>query len=149
MDSNKLQEFMMKDSKLSQSRKNLKNAKLIEPYFSKRKVKILYLFECMWMILSLKSSNKRMCKKYAKVMMNMMVELNSFLGLLVKQTKSSTFIFQEKYAKELVKKFGMENFKNTETPMLIRTKKSKFVDLKLYRSMIGFLLYLTPCRQDI
>ena len=38
--------------------------------------------------------------------MNMVEELTFFLGLQVKQRKDGTFISQEKYAKNLVKKFG-------------------------------------------
>ena len=48
----------------------------------------------------------------------------------------------------------MEEAKSTSTPMSTSTKldsdeEGKSVDLKLYRSMIGSLLYLTTSRHDI
>ena len=39
-------------------------------------------------------------------------ELNFFLGLQIKQTRDGIYIYQTKYAKELIKKFGMENSKS-------------------------------------
>lgn len=44
-----------------------------------------------------------------KFEMIMKSELNFLLGLQIKQTKRGTFINQEKYTRELIKKFGMEN----------------------------------------
>lgn len=64
------------------------------------------------------------------------------------------FISQSKYARDLVKKFGLDLAKATHTPMGSTAKLGK--DLKgkafyqtLYRSMIGSLLYLTTSRPDI
>lgn len=64
------------------------------------------------------------------------------------------FISYSKYAKDLVKKFGLENTKHARTPMSTSLKLSKDVsgkdvDQTLYRSMIGSLLYLTASRPDI
>ena len=61
---------------------------------------------------------------------------------------------QTKYAKDLIKRFGMEDAKPIKTPMatnghLDLNEGGKSVDLKLYRSMIGSLLYLTASRPDI
>ncbi|OMO97862.1 hypothetical protein CCACVL1_04429 [Corchorus capsularis] len=66
----------------------------------------------------------------------------------------SIFINQSKYTKEMLKKFGMEDCKPMKTPMATGTKldsdeKGKVVDQKLYRGMIGSLLYLTASRPDI
>ena len=52
------------------------------------------------------------------------------------------FISQSKYAKNLVKKFGLENSKCLKTPMRTNDKLSKdeniaFVDPTLFKSMIG------------
>ena len=74
-----------------------------------------------------------------------MGELTFFLDLQVKQTKNCTFLCQEKYAREITKKFGMVNCKKTKTLMsysikLDKNEKGKSVDKKLYRSMIDSLL---------
>ena len=86
--------------------------------------------------------------------MSMVGELTFFLGLQVKQMEEGTFVSQSKYAKNLVKKFGLESSKTAKTPMSTTTKLTKDengakVDPTLYRSMIGSLLYLTASRPDI
>ncbi|XP_070004371.1 uncharacterized mitochondrial protein AtMg00810-like [Nicotiana sylvestris] len=63
-------------------------------------------------------------------------------------------IHQQKYAKELIKKFKMDESKEIYTPIAIDTKldidePGSSVDLKLYRGMIGSLLYLTASRLNI
>ena len=40
--------------------------------------------------------------------MSMVEEFSCFLGLQIKQRKERIFITQEKYAKNIVKKFGLE-----------------------------------------
>ena len=72
----------------------------------------------------------------------------------MKQRKDGIFISQEKYAKNLVKRFGLDSKKHTFTPMSSSTKLSLDavgvdVDPTLYRSMIDSLLYLTASRPDI
>ncbi|KAL4297592.1 hypothetical protein GQ457_12G032270 [Hibiscus cannabinus] len=86
--------------------------------------------------------------------MSMMGELSFFLGLQIKQRKNDIFINQAKYMKEKLKKFGLENVKPQESPMsssikLDKDEEGKCVDSKLYRSMIGSLLYLTASRPGI
>ena len=86
--------------------------------------------------------------------MSLMGELSFILGLQIKQTESGIFISQGKYARELVKRFGMDNAKESNIPMAKNAKldldeKGKKVDEKLYRGMIGSLLYLTASRPDI
>jgi hypothetical protein len=86
--------------------------------------------------------------------MSMIGELNYFLGLQVKQTSERIFISQSKYAKDLVKRFGLDGKSHAYTPMNTSVKistdlTSKLVDPILYRSMIGSLLYLTANRPDI
>ena len=49
--------------------------------------------------------------------MSMVGELTFFLGLQVKQKKEGIFISQEKYARNLVKKFGLDSKKHASTPM--------------------------------
>ncbi|KAL0559605.1 hypothetical protein IC582_004220 [Cucumis melo] len=67
---------------------------------------------------------------------------------------SMIFISQEKYARNLVKKFGLEQAKAIRTPAATQIKVSKDgagkkVDESLYQSIIGSLLYLTASRLDI
>ena len=86
--------------------------------------------------------------------MSMVGELNYFLGLQVKQRKDGIFISQEKYTKNLVKRFGLDSRKHTSTPMSSSAKLSLDaagvdVDPTLYQSMISSLLYLTASRWDI
>lgn len=86
--------------------------------------------------------------------MSMVGKLSYFLGLQVRQTEDGLFISQSKYAKDLIKRFGLDSKKHTRTPMstslkLGRDPSGKSVDPSLYRSMIGSLLYLTATRPDI
>jgi hypothetical protein len=86
--------------------------------------------------------------------MSMIGELNYFLGLQVRQTAKGIFISQSKYAKDLVKNFGLDGKSRARPPMSTSVKISsdlagKPVDPYLYRSMIRSLLYLTGNRPDI
>jgi hypothetical protein len=78
----------------------------------------------------------------------MIGELNFFLGFQIKQLKKGTFIHQEKYTNDILKKFKMDDCKPIKTPMPTNghLDLDKSVDQKLYRSMIGSLLYLTTSR---
>ena len=74
-----------------------------------------------------------------------------FLGFQVKQIREGIFISQEKYTKDLLKRFKMDECKLIKTPMpsnghLDLDEGGKMVDHTLYRSMIGSLLYLTASR---
>lgn len=85
--------------------------------------------------------------------MSLLGEMNFFLGLHISQLNDGIFISQSKYIKEMLKKFGMEDCKRVSTPMITGCKlskddESKEVDKKLYRSMIGSLLYVTSSRPD-
>ena len=86
--------------------------------------------------------------------MSMVGELTYFLGLQVKQTDSGIYINQAKYTRNLVKRFGLDNVAHARTPMAANAKltndpSGESVDITLYRSMIGCLLYLTASRPDI
>jgi len=77
-----------------------------------------------------------------------------FLGIEIKQSDNKVFICQKKYAKEILRKFQMEEYKAVSTPMNQKEKLSKEdgadkVDEGYYRSMIGCLMYLTATRPDI
>ena len=80
--------------------------------------------------------------------MSMVGGLNFSLELQIRQLKDDIFFLsQSKYAKELVKKFGLESTKHSRTTMSTTTKfckdtSRKDVEQKLYRSIIRSLLYL-------
>ncbi|GJV19125.1 hypothetical protein Tco_1368145 [Tanacetum coccineum] len=64
------------------------------------------------------------------------------------------FISQDKYVAEILKKFDLVNVKAAITPMetklpLTKDEEAFDVDVHLYRSMIGSLMYLTASRPDI
>lgn len=52
-----------------------------------------------------------------KFEMSMMGELKFFLGFQVRQLAKGTFISQEKYVKDMLKKFNMTNASPMKTPM--------------------------------
>nr|GEW31679.1 retrovirus-related Pol polyprotein from transposon TNT 1-94 [Tanacetum cinerariifolium] len=61
---------------------------------------------------------------------------------------------QDKYVTKILKKFGFIDVKSTSTPIktekpLIKNPDGKDVDVHIYRSMIGSLMYLTSSRPDI
>ncbi|GKB90371.1 putative ribonuclease H-like domain-containing protein [Tanacetum coccineum] len=102
---------------------------------------------------------KEMCTKFEKMMhkkfqMSSMGELTFFLGLKVTQKDDGIFISQDKYVEEILKKFSFSTIKTASTPMetskpLLKDAKAEDVDVHLYRSMIGSLIYLTASRPDI
>nr|GEY31589.1 putative ribonuclease H-like domain-containing protein [Tanacetum cinerariifolium] len=105
------------------------------------------------------ATNKDLCKSFEKLMkdkfqMSFMGELTFFLGLQIKQKKDGIFISQDKYVAEILKKFGLTEGKSASTPIdtekpLLKDPNSKDVDVHIYRSMIGSLMYLTLSRPDI
>ncbi|GJR71053.1 putative ribonuclease H-like domain-containing protein [Tanacetum coccineum] len=105
------------------------------------------------------STKKSLCTEFEKMMhkkfqMSSMGELTFFLGLQVKQKEDGIFISQDKYMIEILKKFGFTDVKTASTPMetqkvFLKDEDGKEVDVHLYRSMIGSLMYLTSSRSDI
>ncbi|GJR66534.1 uncharacterized mitochondrial protein-like protein [Tanacetum coccineum] len=105
------------------------------------------------------STKKELCNAFEKLMhekfqMSSMGELTLFLGLQVQQKKDGIFISQDKYVVEILKKFGFTEVKTATTPMetqkpLLKDEDGKEVDVHMYRSMIGSLMYLTSSRLDI
>ncbi|GJS96994.1 putative ribonuclease H-like domain-containing protein [Tanacetum coccineum] len=86
--------------------------------------------------------------------MSAMGELTFFLGLQVKQEPDGIFISQDKYVQDMFKKFDMESVRPATKPFEASKPKSKdkpddAVNVHLYRSMIGSLMYLTASRPDI
>nr|GEV43152.1 retrovirus-related Pol polyprotein from transposon TNT 1-94 [Tanacetum cinerariifolium] len=106
-----------------------------------------------------RATNKEVCIEFEKLMhkkfhISSMSELTFFLGLQVMQKEDGIFISQDKYVDEILKKFGFSIVKTTSTPIenkkpLLKNPKAAYVDVHLYRSTIGSLMYLTTSRPDI
>jgi hypothetical protein len=105
------------------------------------------------------SINQDFCEEFRKMManefeMSMIGELSYFFGLQIKQLKNGIFVSQDKYIKDMLKMFGMIDSKSISTPLgtngnLDSDASGNMVDQKLYRSMIGSLLYVTISRPDV
>ncbi|GJT51594.1 putative ribonuclease H-like domain-containing protein [Tanacetum coccineum] len=105
------------------------------------------------------STNKTWCDEFEVLMkgefeMSAMGEMSFFLGLQVKQLPDGIFISQDKYVKDMLTKFDMESVRTATTPYEAAKTKLKDetdppVNVHLYRSMIGSLMYLTASRPDI
>ncbi|GKD85905.1 putative ribonuclease H-like domain-containing protein, partial [Tanacetum coccineum] len=92
-----------------------------------------------------RSTKKAWCDEFEALMngefeMSVIGELTFFLGLQVQQRPDGIFISQTKYVKEILQKFDLEN---------VRNEPDSPVNVHLYRSMIGSLMYLTASRPDI
>ena len=98
-----------------------------------------------------KSLADEMKKMFEKSMVG---ELTYFLGLQIRKTDIGIYINQAKYARNIVKRFGLEKATHARKPMATNAKLGndplgQSVDITLYRSVIGCLLYLTASRPDI
>ncbi|GJY67172.1 putative ribonuclease H-like domain-containing protein [Tanacetum coccineum] len=90
----------------------------------------------------------------SRFQMSSMREFTFFLGLQVKQKEDGIFISQDKYVAEILKKFDFYSVKTASTPIETQkplTKDEEVVDMDvhLYRSMTGSLMYLIASRPDI
>ncbi|GJV20470.1 putative ribonuclease H-like domain-containing protein [Tanacetum coccineum] len=105
------------------------------------------------------STNKELCTGFEKLMkdkfqMSSIGELTFFLGLQVQQKDDGIFISQDKYVAGILKKFNYTDVKSASTLVdlekpLVKDGDVDDVDVHLYRSMIGSLMYLTASRPDI
>ncbi|GJS14485.1 putative ribonuclease H-like domain-containing protein [Tanacetum coccineum] len=72
----------------------------------------------------------------------------------VMQRDDGIFISQDKYVADILKKFDFVTIKTTSTPIkthkaLLKDVEDEDVDVHLYRSMIGSLMYLSASSPDI
>ncbi|GJU63871.1 ribonuclease H-like domain-containing protein [Tanacetum coccineum] len=105
------------------------------------------------------STKKELCTEFEKLMhdkfqMSSMGELTFFLGLQVKQKEDGIFMSQDKYVVDILRKFSFTYVRTASTPIdtekpLLKDSNGDDVDVHLYRSMIGSLMYLTSSRPDI
>ncbi|XP_028112808.1 uncharacterized protein LOC114310909 [Camellia sinensis] len=77
-----------------------------------------------------------------------------FLGIEVAQRKDGIFISQSGYAKEILKRYGIENCNPVNTPVdsgveLRKCTKAVDVDPTYFKSLVGSLRYLTCTRPGI
>ncbi|GKB04732.1 putative ribonuclease H-like domain-containing protein [Tanacetum coccineum] len=91
---------------------------------------------------------------HKRFQMKSMGELTFFLGLHVKQKYDGIFISQDNYVADILKKFDFVTMKTSSTPIetnkaLLKDKEAGDMDVHLYISMIGSLMYLTASRPDI
>ncbi|GJR69238.1 putative ribonuclease H-like domain-containing protein [Tanacetum coccineum] len=106
-----------------------------------------------------RSTKKSLCVEFEGLMhkrfqMSFIGELTFFLGLQVHQKEDGIFISQDIYVAEILKKFDFATVKTTSTPIetnkaLVKDEEAEAVDVHLYKSMIGSLMYLTASRPDI
>nr|GEW95580.1 hypothetical protein [Tanacetum cinerariifolium] len=109
--------------------------------------------------ISFGSTKKSWCDDFKDLMKNIlqmssMGELTFFLGLKVKHKEDGIFISQEKYVAEILKNIDFLSVKTASIPIetkkpLAKDEEAADVDVHLYRSMIGSLMYLTSFRPDI
>ncbi|GKA13966.1 putative ribonuclease H-like domain-containing protein [Tanacetum coccineum] len=105
------------------------------------------------------STKKSMCTEFEDCMhkrfqMSSMGKLTFFLGLQVKQQPDEIFISQDMYVANILKKFDFLSIKIATTPIksnkpLVKDEDGVDVDVHIYTSMIGSLMYLTASRPDI
>ncbi|XP_027351227.1 uncharacterized protein LOC113862337 [Abrus precatorius] len=105
------------------------------------------------------NSNPKIIAKFREVMikcfeMTNLGLMSYFLGIEVVQQDDEIFIFQKKYAVDILKKFKMENSKPISTPVEEKLKLKKDsderrIDSTYYKNLIRSLRYLTATRLDI
>ncbi|GJW94584.1 putative ribonuclease H-like domain-containing protein, partial [Tanacetum coccineum] len=105
------------------------------------------------------STKQSMCTEFDDCMhkrfqISSMGELTFFLGLQVKQQPDRIFISQDKYVVDVLKKFEFLSIRTATTPVesnkpLVKDEDGINIDVHVYRSMIGSLMYLTASRPDI
>jgi len=139
--------------------KGFKMSKVDTTLFTKKIDKNLFVLQIYVDDIIFRSINQEFCEEIGNMManefeMSIIGELSYFLGLQIKQLKNGTFVSQPKYIKDMLMKFGMDDAKSISTPLgtngsLDSDTSGNMVDQKLYRSMIGSLLYLTASRSDV
>jgi hypothetical protein len=127
--------------------------------FTRKVGKDLFVYQIYVDDIIFYSTNQSFCDEFSKIMtdrfeMSMMGELKFFLGFQIKQLKDGTFLSQTKYTHDILKKFDMNKAKLIKTSMgtnghLDLDMGGKSVNQKVYRSIIGSLLYLCASRPDI
>ncbi|GKD13721.1 putative ribonuclease H-like domain-containing protein, partial [Tanacetum coccineum] len=105
------------------------------------------------------STKKSLCVEFEQMMhrrfhMSSIGELTFFLRLQVQHKEDGIFINQDKYVADILKKFDFVTVKAASTLIetnraLNKDEEAEDMDVHLYRSMIGSLMYLLASRPDI
>ena len=105
------------------------------------------------------STSSKLSKQFGKLMtkkheISMICELTYFLGFQIKQDFKGISICQEKYVKDLLKKYDLAYCALVKFPMLPPNnlgpnESGVSVNETMFRGMIGSLMYLTASRPDI
>lgn len=108
------------------------------------------VFEC---------SSEDMCNKFSNLMssefeMCLLDGLKNFLRQQIIQMSNGIFVSQIKYAKNLIKRFGLDATKHTKTPISTSLRLTRDgigipIEYTLYCSLINSFLYSTTSRLDI
>ncbi|GKA74864.1 putative ribonuclease H-like domain-containing protein [Tanacetum coccineum] len=93
-------------------------------------------------------------KRYKGDILLVQVYVDDIIFGSTKKEPCFAFENQDKYVEEILKKFGFTEVKTASTPMEtqkppLKDKDGEEVDVHMYRSMIGSLMYLTSSRPDI
>lgn len=114
----------------------------------------LYVHDLIYM-----GSNSELIDEFKAAMMKEF-EMDDFglmhylLGMKVHQNSDEIFICQTKYAKDMLKKFGMVDCKPVSTPiahgeLLYKNDGIEKTNKTEFRSIVGSLMFLTNIRPDI
>jgi len=109
---------------------------------------LIYTGNCEVLINNFKCSMK---KNFA---MTDLGKMRYFLGAEVTQDTRGIFISQQKYAKEILSRFGMEQCNMVCNPIvpgnrLSKDDSGKSVDATNFKQMVGCLMYLLATRPDL
>ncbi|GJU82237.1 putative ribonuclease H-like domain-containing protein [Tanacetum coccineum] len=140
-------------------RHNYRRGTIDKTLFIKKNSRDIILVQVYVDDIIFRSTKKTWCDEFEVLMKgefetSAMGELTIFLGLQVKQKSDGIFISQDKYVQDMLKKFDIESVRTTTTPYEDSKPKSKdepddAINVYLYRSMIGSLMYLTASRSNI
>lgn len=86
--------------------------------------------------------------------MNDLGKMRFFLGIEVLQHEEGIYIYQKKYAIEILNRFGMADSNPVKVPMipgskLYKDEEGTKVDETYYKQLVGSLIYLTATRPDL
>ncbi|GJW89534.1 putative ribonuclease H-like domain-containing protein, partial [Tanacetum coccineum] len=139
--------------------KSIRGGTIDKTLFIKKKKSDIMLVQVYVDDIIFGSTKKSMCTEFKDYMhkrfqMSSMGELTFFLRLQVKQQPDGIFISQDKYVADILKKIDFCSIRTATTPIesnkpLVKDEDGVDVDVHVYRSMIGSLMYLTASRPDI